>query len=181
MARLVRSSSNARLVEAAYDQSQVCSDLTPLSNNITSAKLHASSLLASSCPWDSAYRCGIQAQEYLRLIACRSSSTILTAVNLIHSTLPIHTVSSSKTSAAMGFMLKAPAGTPGSAAPAIMIGLFVAFGGVLFGFVTALSVLLNPCLTHAQLRYRYHWWYSWYEALEGALLHWIHQREGQLP
>jgi len=36
----------------------------------------------------------------------------------------------------MGFMLKAPPGTPGSAAPAIMIGLFVAFGGVLFGYDT---------------------------------------------
>lgn len=38
----------------------------------------------------------------------------------------------------MGFMLKAPPGTPGSAAPAILIGLFVAFGGVLFGYVSSL-------------------------------------------
>lgn len=30
-------------------------------------------------------------------------------------------------------MLKKPPGAPGSTAPAIIIGLFVAFGGVLFG------------------------------------------------
>lgn len=33
----------------------------------------------------------------------------------------------------MGFMLKKPDDATGSAAPAIVIGLFVAFGGVLFG------------------------------------------------
>lgn len=33
----------------------------------------------------------------------------------------------------MPFMLKKPADTPGSALPAILIGLFVAFGGILFG------------------------------------------------
>jgi hypothetical protein len=33
----------------------------------------------------------------------------------------------------MGLMLKKPAGEPGSAVPAIIIGLFVAFGGILFG------------------------------------------------
>jgi hypothetical protein len=33
----------------------------------------------------------------------------------------------------MGFMLKKPEEVAGSAAPAIMIGLFVAFGGVLYG------------------------------------------------
>ncbi|GAB1194040.1 general substrate transporter [Aspergillus pseudonomiae] len=36
----------------------------------------------------------------------------------------------------MGFMLKKPDDATGSAAPAIMIGLFVAFGGVLFGYDT---------------------------------------------
>lgn len=35
----------------------------------------------------------------------------------------------------MGFALKRPDDAVGSAAPAIMIGLFVAFGGVLFGYV----------------------------------------------
>lgn len=35
----------------------------------------------------------------------------------------------------MGLMLRPPPGTPGSALPAILIGLFVAFGGILFGFV----------------------------------------------
>lgn len=36
----------------------------------------------------------------------------------------------------MGFALKKPANVAGSAAPAIIIGLFVAFGGVLFGYDT---------------------------------------------
>ncbi|KAI9680129.1 MAG: High-affinity glucose transporter rgt2 [Caeruleum heppii] len=36
----------------------------------------------------------------------------------------------------MGIMIKKPADVPGSAAPAILIGLFVAFGGVLFGYDT---------------------------------------------
>jgi hypothetical protein len=33
----------------------------------------------------------------------------------------------------MGLLLKKPEGTPGKSWPAIAIGLFVAFGGVLFG------------------------------------------------
>jgi hypothetical protein len=33
----------------------------------------------------------------------------------------------------MGFRLKAPEDAAGSATPAILIGFFVAFGGVLFG------------------------------------------------
>ncbi|KAJ5880705.1 uncharacterized protein N7473_011758 [Penicillium subrubescens] len=36
----------------------------------------------------------------------------------------------------MGFLIQKPEGTPGSAWPAIAIGLFVAFGGVLFGYDT---------------------------------------------
>ncbi|KAG0645301.1 Major facilitator-type transporter ecdD [Hyphodiscus hymeniophilus] len=36
----------------------------------------------------------------------------------------------------MPFMLKAPAGSPGKSWPAIVIGFFVAFGGVLFGYDT---------------------------------------------
>jgi hypothetical protein len=35
----------------------------------------------------------------------------------------------------MGFALKKPADVAGSATPAICIGLFVAFGGILFGYV----------------------------------------------
>ena len=35
----------------------------------------------------------------------------------------------------MGIMLKKPEHVAGSAAPAIIIGLFVAFGGILFGCV----------------------------------------------
>jgi len=37
----------------------------------------------------------------------------------------------------MGIMLKKPDHVAGSAAPAIIIGLFVAFGGILFGYVHA--------------------------------------------
>jgi SP family sugar:H+ symporter-like MFS transporter len=33
----------------------------------------------------------------------------------------------------MGFMLKKPADEAGAAGPAIMVGLFVAFGGILYG------------------------------------------------
>ncbi|KKK16421.1 hypothetical protein P175DRAFT_0496813 [Aspergillus ochraceoroseus IBT 24754] len=36
----------------------------------------------------------------------------------------------------MGFMIKKPEDTPGASWPAIVIGLFVAFGGVLFGYDT---------------------------------------------
>ncbi|KAI4181497.1 MAG: hypothetical protein L6R41_006582 [Letrouitia leprolyta] len=36
----------------------------------------------------------------------------------------------------MGLMIKKPQDVPGSAAPAIIIGLFVAFGGILFGYDT---------------------------------------------
>lgn len=36
----------------------------------------------------------------------------------------------------MGFLIKKPANAPGSTAPAIIIGLFVAFGGILFGYDT---------------------------------------------
>lgn len=35
----------------------------------------------------------------------------------------------------MGFLLKRPDDAVGSAAPAIIIGLFVSFGGILFGYV----------------------------------------------
>ncbi|KJX99628.1 high affinity glucose transporter RGT2 like protein [Zymoseptoria brevis] len=38
----------------------------------------------------------------------------------------------------MGFALKKPEGEPGAAWPAIVIGLFVAFGGVLFGYDTGI-------------------------------------------
>jgi sugar porter (SP) family MFS transporter len=46
----------------------------------------------------------------------------------------------------MGFMLKPPAGTPGSALPAIVIGFFVAFGGILFGYDTGIigGILAMP-------------------------------------
>lgn len=35
----------------------------------------------------------------------------------------------------MGLTLKKPADVPGSSAPAIIVGLFVAFGGILYGQV----------------------------------------------
>lgn len=37
----------------------------------------------------------------------------------------------------MGLMLKKPDHVAGSAAPAIIIGCFVAFGGILYGYVGA--------------------------------------------
>lgn len=40
----------------------------------------------------------------------------------------------------MGFALKKPDDAVGSATPAIIIGLFVAFGGVLFGYVLPLPI-----------------------------------------
>ena len=45
----------------------------------------------------------------------------------------------------MGFSLRKPDDTVGSAGPAIMIGLFVAFGGVLFGYVFSVTLLVRPC------------------------------------
>jgi hypothetical protein len=39
----------------------------------------------------------------------------------------------------MGLMLKKPEGAAGSALPAILVGLFVAFGGVLYGYVLLLD------------------------------------------
>ena len=43
----------------------------------------------------------------------------------------------------MGLMLKKPEHVAGSAAPAILIGLFVAFGGVLFGYVKRMRLLFR--------------------------------------
>lgn len=40
----------------------------------------------------------------------------------------------------MGFAIKKPDDAVGSAVPAIVIGLFVAFGGVLFGYVYTITV-----------------------------------------
>lgn len=45
-------------------------------------------------------------------------------------TVVLHTTT---TLSNMGFMLRKPDDAAGSATPAILIGLFVAFGGVLFG------------------------------------------------
>lgn len=39
----------------------------------------------------------------------------------------------------MGIMLKKPEGVAGSAWPAIVIGVFVAFGGVLFGYASEIA------------------------------------------
>jgi MFS transporter, SP family, sugar:H+ symporter len=41
----------------------------------------------------------------------------------------------------MGLLLKKPDDEPGAAWPAVLIGLFVAFGGVLFGYDTGRSTL----------------------------------------
>jgi hypothetical protein len=47
------------------------------------------------------------------------------------------------TSITMGLMLKKPEGEAGASWPAIMIGLFVAFGGVLFGSLFLVATPLN--------------------------------------
>ena len=43
----------------------------------------------------------------------------------------------------MGLMLKKPQGAAGSALPAILVGLFVAFGGVLFGYVLLVTASID--------------------------------------
>jgi SP family sugar:H+ symporter-like MFS transporter len=43
----------------------------------------------------------------------------------------------------MGIALKKPDDVAGSAAPAIIIGMFVAFGGVLFGYVPSLIIQVS--------------------------------------
>lgn len=47
----------------------------------------------------------------------------------------------------MPIVLRPPEGTPGSALPAIFIGLFVAFGGILFGYATMQDDSQRPELT----------------------------------
>jgi len=41
----------------------------------------------------------------------------------------------------MGLMLQKPEGVAGSTMPAILVGLFVAFGGVLYGYAASSSRL----------------------------------------
>jgi hypothetical protein len=50
----------------------------------------------------------------------------------------------------MGLMLKKPEGSAGSAWPAILVGLFVAFGGVLYGSVL-MNLILKQFLTLSQI------------------------------
>lgn len=45
----------------------------------------------------------------------------------------------------MGVLLKKPEGAAGSALPSILVGLFVAFGGVLFGYVDLCPHLSIAC------------------------------------
>ncbi len=51
----------------------------------------------------------------------------------------------------MGIGLKKPENVAGSAAPAILIGLFVAFGGVLFGYALGSLPLPLPLLLSLSL------------------------------
>jgi hypothetical protein len=39
----------------------------------------------------------------------------------------------------MGFLFNKPADVPGSALPSILVGMFVAFGGILFGYDVSAS------------------------------------------
>jgi hypothetical protein len=41
--------------------------------------------------------------------------------------------------------LRKPPGMPGSAAPAILIGLFVSFGGILFGYAYVFQLIRASC------------------------------------
>lgn len=77
----------------------------------------------------------------------------------------------------MGISLKKPADVPGSAVPAIVIGVFVSFGGVLFGYDTgtiggecmrSFSYMIN----NINMLRRY----SGYALLAKAVLDWLHQQ-----
>jgi hypothetical protein len=54
----------------------------------------------------------------------------------------------------MGVMLKKPEGEAGKSGPAIAIGLFVAFGGILYGYAFSYSNSPHIFLTTFQLRHR---------------------------
>jgi hypothetical protein len=51
----------------------------------------------------------------------------------------------------MGLMLQKPQGVAGSTAPAILVGLFVAFGGVLYGYASPAFVFSGILLTHTDM------------------------------
>ena len=51
----------------------------------------------------------------------------------------------------MGLTLKKPEGVAGSTAPAIVVGLFVAFGGVLFGYAHTNFSAQHVSLTDLQI------------------------------
>lgn len=85
-------------------------------------RAYGSSVLKEPCPaWKNASSfTTLKYQQHLR----RSES--------IH--IVCHSLSSDG-SFTMGLMIRKPEGSVGSAFPAILVGLFVAFGGVLFGYV----------------------------------------------
>ena len=86
----------------------------------------------------------------------------------------------------MGFLIKKPDDVPGSALPATLVGLFVAFGGVLFGFVPAPESILSQDreLTippSAQLRHRHNRRHHRHALLAHPILHRLHQPERRSP
>ena len=76
----------------------------------------------------------------------------------------------------MGFMIKNPEKESGKSWPAIMIGLFVAFGGVLFGHVTFLDfksqIRSQANMLKFQVRHWNHWWHSRNALLARRILYW---------
>ena len=89
--------------------------------------------------------------------------------------------------------IKPPPGTPGRAWPAIVVGLFVAFGGVLFGYDTGTiggilgqSLHLNPALPNTGYKRRHDMCWAHadmknsHEILARYIFHWIQERYGPI-
>lgn len=76
----------------------------------------------------------------------------------------------------MGLTFKKPEGTAGKAWPAIAIGMFVAFGGVLFGYVESIDslTLTIPCGSssdiYKKIRHRHNQWHSCHVLLARRIL-----------
>ena len=76
---------------------------------------------------------------------------IVGASCLLNTSLPLHYRADIRE---MGLALKKPDGAAGASWPAIVIGLFVAFGGVLFGYVR-IHPQRNPSISMNFIRSKY--------------------------
>lgn len=74
----------------------------------------------------------------------------------------------------MGISLKKPEGVPGKSWPAIMIGMFVAFGGVLFGYDTGTisGIIAMPYVSFLHTRL----YLTAVQILAQAILNWLRSR-----